>query len=226
MTSDAFEQLVSQWLDDPTRVDLRAQIDAATAENPAFGAIFEQWQRSEAAIRGAANVPAGVDWHRLHEHTITRVGAWADAADDARLERTVRDATRIDAAVDWPRLKAHIVARIATEERFALRHRRTRWLVRATATLGAAAALVLALLPAGDRAPTQTSVTIREPAKPDRSLAFSTIRPPHVSEPQQPGVVAVTIAAAERRRDPVPERFFVVDPPVRPAAAEDVPDYY
>lgn len=223
MTPDAFEQLVSQWLDDPSRVDLRAQIDAAIAENPPLGAIFAQWERTEAALRSAARVPTGVDWQRLAAQTAARV----NIAVDRPLDDLLRGPTAVDQRVDWQRLKSRIAAAVAMEHQTTIRRQRRRWLIRGSATIAAAAALVLALLPMRHaRHEPEASVTVGRPGDTSQSLAFSTIRAPRVSESERTSVVAVTIAAADQRSEPVPERFFVIDPLTAPRTADDVPDYY
>ena len=62
MDRQVFEQLVSAWLDQPERGELRALIQDAVRENPARSALLKQWLRLWKHVRTALPEPPGVAW--------------------------------------------------------------------------------------------------------------------------------------------------------------------
>jgi hypothetical protein len=107
MDREAFEQLVSTWLDEPEREDLHARIDAAVAGSAELAQLREAWLRLDRLVRqGAAGVER-VDWERLR----SRIVAAAETGD--ALSEGVRDLTDIEQQVDWPRLQRRIAEAVA-----------------------------------------------------------------------------------------------------------------
>jgi len=151
MTREDFEQLVSQWLDQPERQDLRAEVERAAAASPALKSLLDEWIRLDRLIRAPEHPAAGLDWKLFQREISDGIGA---AAPHDQLHRMIRTATALDDKIDWPRLKNHFSRAIDAERapsriagfplgRFAA----------ASAVLAAAAALVLMItLPPAGRA--------------------------------------------------------------------------
>jgi len=142
MDREAFEQLVSAWLDQPERPELRARIDAALAETPELGGVLAAWLRLDELVHSATPPVAGLDWSQVRR----RIAAGVDeAVADDELDRRLRTLTGVETFVDWPRLRE----RISTAAHAAGgRRRRVRFpLRRVAAGLGiAAAAAALAFM--------------------------------------------------------------------------------
>lgn len=110
MDRETFEQLVSEWLDEPQRDDLRARIEAALAETPALASIRDQWQRLDQIVRSAFPGGGRVDW----SHFRRRVDAGLEpSGTEAALDERLRRLTAVEHQVDWPRLHQRISQAIA-----------------------------------------------------------------------------------------------------------------
>ncbi|GEM_PF-1485442 len=146
MDSDQFEQLLSRWLDEPQREDLRRRIETYCAQSPDFRDVYEAWMRVDALIRAPGqDVLAAVDWPRFRARVLAGCAA---GLPDADFERFLRDATRVADAVDWPRLERRIAdaARRSAPSRRVRSSARPRWRVLG-AVLATAAAVLLAVVP-------------------------------------------------------------------------------
>ena len=63
MNRETFEQLISQWLDNPADDDLRRRVEQAVADTPELLADRRQAERIEQGLRAArAHGPAGDEW--------------------------------------------------------------------------------------------------------------------------------------------------------------------
>jgi hypothetical protein len=110
MDREAFEQLVSEWLDQPERADLRARIEAAVVESPAFGRVRDEWLRFDRLIRGAGLHTGRVDWPHFRLRIAERLES---AHGDAALDERLRTLTAVERRVDWPHLRRRISAVLA-----------------------------------------------------------------------------------------------------------------
>jgi hypothetical protein len=146
MNRDQFEQLVSQWLDQPENHELRARIEAATAKSPELAELKGEWVALERLVRRATPTVQAIDWGRLQQRIVqaARHAAEETADPEPRLSDVLRRHTAVERRVDWPRYQRRVIAAVGTAEgpaviRFPLR--------RVAAGLGlAAAAAVLALV--------------------------------------------------------------------------------
>ena len=143
MQPEQFEQLLSAWLDEPQREDLRQQIEAAVAATPEFGQLRDEWVHLHHLILGQATVSPALDWSRLQQRTSDRVAQEPLAASD--LDAALRTATNIEARVDWQQLRGRIGQTIAGDASHGTTRRRST-AVRWAASLLAAAAAVLLLV--------------------------------------------------------------------------------
>ena len=57
MRRGAFERLVSEWLDQPDNVELRARVLAAIAADPRLAGVLCQWCRLETLIQRGLPAP-------------------------------------------------------------------------------------------------------------------------------------------------------------------------
>lgn len=158
MDRATFEQLLSEWLDQPDCAELGARVEAAIQEQADFARVRDEWLRLGQLLgRFARTAPNNVDWQRLRQ----RIGAeieltaasspaplMADALDsaealDAILRRGLPD---IEARVDWPRFgrRVRTAAQAAGPTARTLRFPRRR--VAAVAGLLAVAAALVFLL--------------------------------------------------------------------------------
>jgi hypothetical protein len=216
MNHEQFEQLVSAWLDAPDDLALRERIEAALRADPARAAEFAEWQALDRVIRAGVPEPRGIDWDRLRAH----IAAGVDAADDAdvALDRVLAAEARLDRQVDWQRQRQHIAAAIAAETRAAVRRRRAQWIGGLTTFAAAAAAVVLAILPAPVApVPVQASdavVLVRVGGESGRdSFAADSVA--------EVRIVAAALPAA----DDAP-RFFAIDPRQPTSTVEEVVSLY
>lgn len=65
MKHQAFEQLVSEWLDRPARDVLRARIEAALHADPSLARLMSEWLRLNELIRRGLPGPDGVQWDQF-----------------------------------------------------------------------------------------------------------------------------------------------------------------
>jgi hypothetical protein len=214
MDRAAFEQLVSEWLDQPERDDLRTKVTAAAAQSSELERLKNEWVRLDQLVR---NTPAGVDsidWTAFQE----RIGQRLDA-DDARLDERLRKLTSPEQHVHWTRLRERIIQAVdhAAEPppliQFPLRRTAT-----ALALIGAAAALVLmvTLLPTAQRAEMGfAQVRVKTPAGAVRPESWQagyarvTVSAPPTVEPNDEEVQPAGSGAA---RPQLGEVFLMVEP--------------
>lgn len=207
MKPEAFEQLVSEWLDDRENAELRHRIDAATARDASLARLFDEWERFDALLRANAPEAGGVDW--THQRTL--VGEAVDnATRDDRLNTLLATLPDIDGRVDWDRLASRISTRLRTEHRPNHRWRRAGGVVAGVAV--AAAVGLFAILP---------DATAPTAGPPIANLSVSA--PPAAAHDD--GVVIVQIT-----REDIPERqtprYFAVDPVVVDAPADEFVGLY
>lgn len=146
MDREAFEQLVSAWLDEPHRADLRARLERAVAAVPELAEVQAAYVRLVELLRRALAEPP-VDWAALKARVAAEIdrAAEREAADpswDARLRAALPG---VEARVDWQTVQARIAAAVAACDRgTGRRPRRLGWRVSlAAGSLAAAAALLL-----------------------------------------------------------------------------------
>jgi hypothetical protein len=138
MDRETFEQLVSKWLDEPERDDLRTRIDAALAQTPALASVKDQWQRLDQLVHSAFPDAGRVEWSRFRR----RVDAGLETSGtEATLDERLRRLTAVEHRVDWPRLHQRVSQAVADA---AGTTRLTRFPIRRVGVaLAAAAALAL-----------------------------------------------------------------------------------
>jgi len=109
MEPEAFEQLVSEWLDQRGREELRARIEAEVARAPELGRVRDEWLRLDTLLHAARLDPARIDWPRLRQRLLARL----QAADGDSVDATrVRELTDISGRIDWTRLRRRIADRV------------------------------------------------------------------------------------------------------------------
>jgi hypothetical protein len=151
MDQEQFEQLVSQWLDEPDRPTLRAAIRDAIAELPARAALRDQYVRLNELLWEALHAVPAVDWVELKQQILAElqrgavvVCAGDEDSLDARLRELLPDPER---RIDWSAFHKATSGRIAALARRERRQPRlARWVRSGVAGgLAAAAAIVLSL---------------------------------------------------------------------------------
>jgi hypothetical protein len=213
MNRAEFEQLVSAWLDEPRRDDLRGRVEAAARADAELARELDRWQRLMPLLREGLPAPLAVDWAALKARIATAIDRYgADGHADAEaLDVALRRLPPVDDRVDWARLRGRIGAALTRAGGpVSARRKRSRWVVSGAGLVAAAAAIVLALLPAG-----QTS---------SRSVGSASIAisPPPADQLSR-GIALARIADVAREQ---PERFFNVDPIVRTGPSEETAGYY
>ncbi len=221
MDCEAFEQLVSEWLDQPDCGDLRARVDAAAAQSPALARVKDEWLRLDQLIRAAGPSAGRVDWHRLRQRIVERLESAPIAVG---VDERLRALTTIAPWVDWPRLRRRISAAVAGADRelMVVRLRRRR-VAAAGVLLAAAAALVFMLtLPMKPASAPTGFARVRVSASAvvlERDDAGNRLARVTVSAPQD---AAEAIGAAESAgpgaHRPQPGDVFLMIEPVRLAA--------
>jgi hypothetical protein len=208
MDREAFERLVSAWLDEPARNDLRTQLEAAVRAAPELAATCDAWRRVADLLRQPPPVLERVDWGRVRAGIDAALDE-VEAGADARLDVLLTEAPAL-ARVDWTRLHGRISAAVVHDQTAVLLRRRGRWALGVASGVAAAAAgLFLAFRPgaAPALAPSGTvAVVLAQPAVSDRGTVIAKISAPP------------TVAAQ-------PAEFFTVDP-VGKAHAGEVAGYF
>ena len=103
MDREAFEQLVSEWLDQPERDDLRRRIAAAEAKSPELERLKDEWLRLDQLVRGASFGVDHVDWRRFRQGIDQGLAPGSSGFDE-----TLRELTGTEQRVDWLRLRERI----------------------------------------------------------------------------------------------------------------------
>lgn len=212
MTLEQFEQLVSAWLDEPERADLRAALDDAVRDCPSFADVLRRWQRSEALLHQGLPQPEAVDWNQLHARISARLNASAPPGDDEAVDGLLRALPTVEQRVDWPLLRSRISSAVAQSARSSARRRR--WLAGSAGLFAAAAALVLALWP--HTPPVAPPVGVFR-------MTVSAAAPP--SAAPEGGVFSMRVAALATVADP-PQRFFAMDPLVPAGPSAETVNFY
>jgi hypothetical protein len=221
MDREAFEQLVSEWLDQPERGDLRARIDAAAAGLPAQAAVKDEWLRLDRLVRDACPSAGRVDWRRFRQRVAERLESAPIAA---RVDERLRALTVVAPRVDWPRLRRRISAAVAGADRDPRVVRLPRRRVAAAGGLLAAAAALVFMLTLPTKpatAPTGFAwVRVSAPAvvwgRDEGRRPFARVT---VSASQNADeAIRAAESAAPGARQPQPGGVFLMIEPVRLAA--------
>jgi len=215
MNRDQFEQLVSQSLDDPSREDLRATIDAATRENPELAGLLDDWRRFDEKLSAHLRVPPDLDWPRFHARVSDAIesAAGADNLSNTALDQALRASPALDEHVDWQDFRRSVAARLDASPPVSTSHApRPRLVATVAALLATAAALLLAVQQPS--VPSATGTT---------GLATVMISPP--AAPPNDGVAIVRMIRVDTAIND-PEAYFVIDPPTRNATPDEPPGYY
>ncbi len=217
MNRDAFEQLVSAWLDEPDRADLRTRIEAAAQADPELARLLNEWRRFDDLFRHGVPEAGGVDWTLLKTHVATAIdrNILTEQARDHALDEALRGLPGVDSRVDWPRFHERIASALTRSAGQAASHRRRYTMVAGGAVmLAAAAALIFAFLP------------VAGPGVGSPGLALVTLGPPPAAQPGLASGVAYARITTGRPAEAQPERFFVIDPVKAAAPSNEAPDYY
>jgi hypothetical protein len=226
MDRERFEQLVSEWLDEPGREDLRARIEAAAADSPELARLRGEWLRLDRLVR---TVPTGadqVDWPRLRQaiNDNVEVGNPSTA-----LNGKLRELTSVRERVFWPRFRRRVAEAVAgvpdqpTTARFPYRRTMT-----GVAALAAAVALLMFALPT-ERTAAPPGVawvevvgSARTPPPEARARPIARVRLLPPPETDQGGVAQQLAAVSEPQ---LAEVFLMVEPaqPVRQARRPMIP---
>lgn len=217
MKREAFERLVSDWLDDPQSGDLRARLDAAGARDPQFARLREELVRVDALVRAGLAALLPVDWERLKARICARIAGTPDESTD--LDEQLRSLPAIESHVDWLAFQRKVTRAIDQEEVRPRVLRLSPWrLTVAAGVLAAAAAVVLMLVQPPRLQPPTTPqrapglarmVILAQPAaQPDRQPPAGMARMQIIvdDEPQ-----------SDRLADSSqPDVFFMLEPPDAP----------
>lgn len=201
MNEPGFEELVSQWLDEPTPA-LRARIDAALALDPGLQAALSRLGALDQMLARHTSLPA-LDWQRLSAGLCAGVRA---AQTDAVLDDLLRASTEPRELVRWDELRARVWDEISERGDFSRRALRLRrgWPA-GLAGLAAAAAIALFVVPFRQNAET-------------RGHALATVA---VAGPLDSGgfacasVTRISAPAPAFANAPVPELILMISPPER-----------
>jgi hypothetical protein len=215
MQRDAFEQLISDWLDEPQREDLRAQVVAAVQDQPELRDVLGEWRGLEPLLREHAPAPTGVDWERFAGRITSAVQADVPATDsDAALDALLRQPAVLDGRVDWDRQRTRIMAAVGVQTKGTDR-RRVIWRGVVAGAVAAAAAVVLSLLP------TPEVVEPEDVVETPVGVAVAKVRVsgPRVlplmrdAEPAQPAADGVAVVRVVARAERVTtEQILIVEP--------------
>ena len=141
----AFEQLISDWLDDRENSELRRLIDAACADDPACRRLVAEYEKLDSLIRQAPVQPLAVDRPAFKAAVSSEIAAFDTEPDTAaKLDRLLQTALpAVEPRVNWPRFARRVSQ--AIDQSAATRRvlRLSRWRAAALAGLAAAAALLL-----------------------------------------------------------------------------------
>jgi len=225
MDRAAFEQLVSEWLDDPGRLELRAQLEAAIATDPELARVRNEYVELDALLRRTPDALCNVDWGGLRAQAIAAAEGVAGSEMDAELfDAHLRAALPgIDERVDWRRLRARLSNAVDSATAGPPVPRVIRWRAAGTAVALAAAAVLMLMV----RYPTEV-LTPDEPAPPAARVVVKVLPPAGVDEDADPGgaIVHLTVheepqpggtsaARDDQTTSPTePELYFLLEPPV------------
>ncbi len=82
MSREDIDAGLSDWLDEPERAELRAEVERLIRESPELGLLRADWERLTELLRTSGQCPGGeVEWDRLRERILrTSVDQSASAA--------------------------------------------------------------------------------------------------------------------------------------------------
>ena len=141
----AFEQLISDWLDDRENSELRRLIDAACADDPACRRLVAEYEKLDSLIRQAPVQPLAVDWPAFKAAVSSEIAAFDTEPDTAaKLDRLLQTALpAVEPQVNWPRFARRVSQAIDQSAATRRALRLSRWRAAALGGLAAAAALLL-----------------------------------------------------------------------------------
>jgi len=222
---DAFEQLVSEWLDADERAALDARLTKAAARSPELAALWAQYQRLDAILR-QPDAMAQVRWDRLRVRIAGATQAAAAGAGDDTLDAALHAEPPELQQVDWQRLQRRIAAAAHGPRRG---RRPTTWVWGIGGGAVAAAAALLLMIRAPLPPPAETA-PIGE--------ARLTVSAPAAVSVDGPVATAVAIVRVTELRDEtvVPSAavsepitvFLSIDPPLAasPLSESELLGYY
>ncbi len=215
LTRDEFEQLLSDWLDNPHDRDLCERLDAALAADPGLRSLSDQHQ-TIMSILATPELP--VDWDALRAAIRSAIAAEAarshGASDDDALDAALARYRRIDDRVLWPRLQERISTRVAAERRPSLARRRW-WLTVGASVTSAAAVLTLAVLQpwsatsgpiGGDAVANQSQATDRGATAEPQHASLAGVAVARVSSPARDRAAGNAVVRISVVADPVSEK--------------------
>ncbi len=110
MIRDEFERLLSDWLDEPLRADLREIIENAAAENPELAAIRDDWRRVHALTWDKPIELFRIDWEQSVRSIAARIDADVSHAEKADgLDSIFKlSIAPVELSVNWRRFAARV----------------------------------------------------------------------------------------------------------------------
>lgn len=232
MTTDRREQLeslLSEWLDDPARDDLRARIDALVGDDAELIASRRAWLLLHAAFLQSPRV----NWTLQRERILAALPAAPRSVEDldSRLDAALQ-VTGATAPVDWQKMKSGVMDAVAAQSdaprvvRFPVWRRRVAGLA-----VAAAAALAVWLAPWHLLSPT-TPVAPHSSGSSVAVVRISTIATREFGASEGDAVakihvVALADSAAMAKPAIVPsdDDYFMIDPLVSAATAGTSAEY-
>jgi hypothetical protein len=117
MIRDEFERLLSDWLDEPLRADLREIIENAAAENPELSTIRDGWRRVHALTWDKPIELSRLNWEQSARVIAAKIDADAATyAQTSELDALLKLAIApVEMRVDWGRFTAHLAKAIDAE---------------------------------------------------------------------------------------------------------------
>ena len=225
MERDAFEQLVSEWLDADERAALDARLTEAAARSPELAALWAQYRRLDAILR-QPDAMARVRWEHLHARITGAVHADRDGAGEDTLDAALHAEPAELQQVDWPRFQR----RIADAAHGPPRGRRRAtwvWWIGGGAVAAAAALLLMIRTPLPPPVETvpvgQARLTVCAPAAvPVDGATARAVATVHVTELHEEPSVPVSAVT-----EPVAV-FLSIDPPLAasPLSESELLGYY
>jgi len=226
MEHEAFEQLVSAWLDEPQNAELAERLKAAEAAAPELARLRTQYVRLHSLLTAVSSPEPRVDWAAFKSHLVDRVRQACPAGKDtADIDEYLRQSSpNIEQRVDWPAFRRHLSRLVASEAaKRRTASRSARWRMTAAAGALAAAAGILLLIGLPDRSPAPS------PGPGARPVAQMWIELPtaEASEPEPGGKVVLAKVLPDTETDllrmmgmhedeppgePQPENYFMLEP--------------
>lgn len=110
MIRDEFERLLSDWLDEPLRADLREVIENAAADNPELAAIRDAWRRVHGLTWDKPIALSQIDWERSALGIAAKIDAEIANSDKSdELNSILKLAIApVELSVDWMRFSTRV----------------------------------------------------------------------------------------------------------------------